>query len=139
MNLKTSRSPSPTIPTQHISALLFLRLKHKPLLFRRKNVPNKGTSSTSTTSDPPTKEEPSPTRHRSQHSGAFANPRTLQSLVLISSPPTLITPTTTMIMLISYKLVFIITLLGYQKSVSFFVVTTRLIGFLSIQFALLLI
>ena len=139
MNLKTSRSPSPIIPTQHISALLFLRLKYKPLLFRQKKVPNNGTSSTSTTSDPPTEEEPSPTRHRPQHSGAFANPRNLQSLVLISSPPTLITPTTTMIMLISYKLVFIITLLGYQKFVNFFVVTTRLIGFLSIQFALLLI
>ena len=106
-------------------------------LFRRKNVSNKRSSST--TSEPPTKEEPSPTRHRTQHSGAFANPRTLQSLVLISSPPTLITPTTTMIMLISYKLVFIISLLGYQKFVSFFVVATRLIGFLSIQFALLLI
>ena len=91
------------------------------------------------TLDPPTKEEPSTTRHRTQHSGAFANLGTPQSLVLISSPTTLITPTTTMIMLISYKLVFIITLIGYQKSVSFFVVTTRLISFLSIQFSLLLI
>ena len=67
--------------------------------------PNNGTSSTSTTSDPPTKEEPSPTRHRTLHSGAFANPGTPHSLVLIASLPTLITPRTTMIKLISYKLI----------------------------------
>ena len=36
MNLKTSISPSPTIPTQRISALLLSRLKQKPLASAKK-------------------------------------------------------------------------------------------------------
>ena len=81
------------------------------LLFHRKNVPNKETSST--TSDPPTKEEPSLTRHCTQHLGKASSqisPKIqmhLQNLGLLnhhpnSSPPTL-TTTTTKITFVSFQ------------------------------------